>query len=281
MEDEKSVDFLKRKYQLVPDRRRQKKSKTLLRTVGIFLGFLALSGVALSFQIGNSNGDSGDANISFFSSFKSLVTSGDKELTGEEDDRINFLLLGIGGSGHAGPELTDTIMFGSYQPSTSEVGLLSIPRDLVVPIPEYGYRKINHVNAYGEVDDPGHGAEAAADVIGEVLDQEIHYTVKVDFDGFEELIDAIGGVDVYVDRGFVDYTYPTDDYLVQTVQFDEGWTHMNGDTALKYSRSRHGTNGEGSDFARAERQQKILVAVKEGAGDKVLTFDWIKLVSER
>ena len=75
--------------------------------------------------------------------------------------KLNFLLLGIGGTGHEGPELTDTIMFGSYQPSTTEVGLLSIPRDLIVPIPEYGYRKINHVNAYGEMDNPGHGMEAA------------------------------------------------------------------------------------------------------------------------
>ncbi|MBU1126393.1 LCP family protein [Patescibacteria group bacterium] len=267
MDEEKSVDFLKRKYQLVPDRHRQKIGKTALRAVVIVFIFLAISGTALSFKIKVPNNNVADNNLSLFSSFKNLVTSGEKDLVGEEDDRINFLLLGIGGEGHDGPELTDTIMFGSFQPSTSEVGLLSIPRDLIVPIPDYGYRKINHVNAYAEMDSPGSGLEESADVIGEILDQKIHYTVKVDFNGFEELIDAIGGVDVYVDRSFADYTYPTDDHLIQTIEFTEGWTHMDGDTSLKFARSRHGTNGEGSDFSRAERQQKILLAVK----DKILS----------
>lgn len=263
MEEENSVDFLKRKYQLAPDRQSHKKHKKLLRIGGIFFAILAVSGIALSFRLPAPSGNDSDASLSFFSTFKNLVTSGEKDLTGEEDDRINFLLLGIGGAGHDGPELTDTIMFGSYKPSTAEVGLLSIPRDLIVSIPDYGYRKINSINAYAESDNPGHGIETTSNVIGEVLDQDIHYTIKVDFDGFEQLIDSIGGVDVYVENSFADYTYPTNDDLVKTVRFDEGWTHMNGDVALQYARSRHGTNGEGSDFARAERQQKLLVAVKE------------------
>ncbi len=263
MDEEKSVDFLKKKYQLVPDRQSQKKHRTALKAVVIVFVFLAMTGIALSFQIKVPTQNGSDPSLSLFSSFKNLVTSGEKDLVGEEDDRINFLLLGIGGEGHEGPELTDTIMFGSFQPSTSEVGLLSIPRDLVVPIPDYGYRKINSVNAYAEMENPGSGIEETANLVGEIVDQKIHYTVKVDFDGFEELIDAVGGIDVYVDRSFADYTYPTDDYLVETIEFDEGWTHMDGSTALKFARSRHGTNGEGSDFARAERQQKILLAVKE------------------
>jgi len=61
----------------------------------------------------------------------------------------------------------------------------------------------------------------------------------------------------------VDYTYPTLDYGYQTVRFTEGDQTMDGDTALKYVRSRHGTNGEGSDFARSKRQQKVILAVKE------------------
>lgn len=205
----------------------------------------------------NSDGDG------FFSSVASFVSSGDRQLKGEENDRVNVLVMGIGGAGHDGPELTDTIIFGSLKPSTSEVGLMSIPRDLAIPIPGYGWRKINHANYFGEIEDPDHGARYASGVIGDVIGQDIQYYVKIDFAGFEQFIDALGGIDVYVERSFVDTTYPTDNHLVQTVAFEEGWQHMDGETALQFARSRHGTNGEGSDFARSRRQQKILLAVKD------------------
>lgn len=204
-------------------------------------------------------------NLSFLSSLKRLVVSGDKAVAGQDDDRVNILLLGVGGSGHDGPELTDTIIFGSLKPSTAEVGLISIPRDLTVNIPNYGYRKINSVNAFAEMDNRGSGPEAAAAMVETVLGEEVHYTVKVDFSGFEDIINDLGGIDVYVERSFTDTRYPLDDALgsIQTVSFTQGWTHMDGATALQFARSRHGSNGEGSDFARAARQQKMLLAVKD------------------
>ena len=265
MSDDHSVDFLKEKYNLAPSRHRAKRLKTTLRVVGITLGLFAIGGVVFSYNLAQEyQQDSAEyESFSFFSSFRSLVGSDEKDLTGEEDDRINFLLTGVGGAGHAGPELTDTIVFGSFQPSTSDIGMLSIPRDLAVPIPGYGYRKINHVNAYGELEEVGSGPEKTAELVGDLLDQAVHYYVKVDFNGFVDLIDAIGGIDVYVDQAFTDYSYPTDDYLVETISFDAGWQRMDGETALKFARSRHGTNGEGSDFARASRQQKIILAVKD------------------
>jgi LCP family protein required for cell wall assembly len=265
MKDEPSVDFLKEKYQLAPTRKRSRRGRKTIKVVAAVMGIVALGGLVFSYRLAQTpiaeSPDSG--HFSFFSSMRRLVTSGDKELTGEDDDRINFLLLGHGGAGHAGPELTDTIIFTSFRPSTSEIGMMSLPRDLIVAIPGYGYRKINHVNAYGELDETGSGAEVTADLIGEVLDQTVHYYIKVDFDGFEELLESIGGVDVYVDNAFTDYSYPTSNDLIQTVSFEEGWQHMDAETALQYSRSRHGTNGEGSDFARSRRQQKVILAVKE------------------
>ncbi len=204
-----------------------------------------------------------DDQPSLFNSFKRLVLSGDKESSAESDGRINVLLLGVGGTGHAGPELSDTIIFSSLDLETNNVGMLSIPRDLAVAIPGYGYRKVNHANAYGEQETSGGGPEFAAEVIGETLSQHIDHTVKIDFNGFEDLIDAIGGINVYVDRSFTDNQYPTEDDLIQTIEFEEGWQHMNGEVALQFARSRHGTNGEGSDFARAERQQKIILAIKD------------------
>ena len=221
-----------------------------------------IAGIVFSFT---SNGDEdGTGHPSFFGTVRGLVVSADKELKGEEGDRVNFLILGIGGAGHDGPELTDTIILASVRPSTKEVGMLSIPRDLSVPLEGYGWRKVNHVNAYGEEQRNGYGPTLAAKTIGEVFDQPVHYWVKVDFKGFEEFIDAIGGVDIDVERTFTDPAYPIDDGegTVIALEFAQGITHMDGETALRFVRSRHGNNNEGSDFARAARQQKVILAVK-------------------
>jgi len=263
--DEHSVDFLKKKYDLAPTRKKARRLRSTMKMVGTTLGLLAIVGVVFSYNLSQEI-DTHTQDVegfSLFGSFRNLVGSEEKGLVGENDDRINILLLGIGGAGHAGPELTDTIIFSSFQPSTKDVAMLSIPRDLAVPIPGYGYQKINHANAYGELEETGQGPIWASNIIGDLLNQDIHYYVKVDFGGFVDLINALGGVDIYVERSFTDYTYPTDDDLVQTISFEQGWQHMDGETALMFTRSRHGNNGEGSDFARAARQQKIILAVKE------------------
>ncbi len=213
--------------------------------------------------------------IPLLSQVKHLAESADRELKGEERDRINILLLGIGGKGHDGGQLTDTIIGASLKPSTKQVAMLSIPRDLAVPIEGSGYGRINAIAAYAEQDNPGSGGLAASQAIGDLLDEPMDYYVRVDFKGFEEIIDEVGGVDVYVEQSFDDYSYPIlgredhPDYYsrYEHLQFDEGWQHMDGSRALKYARSRHGTNGEGSDFARARRQQKIITAAR----DKVLS----------
>lgn len=198
-----------------------------------------------------------------------LIRSNDKLLKGEKEDRINFLLLGMGGAGHEGAFLTDTIILASFQPSSKKIAMISIPRDLVVPIPGYGWRKINNINAFAEAKERGSGGEVTQNVISEVLDIPIHYYIRVDFEGFKKLIDKLGGLSIYVDRSFTDYQYPTNDFKYQVISFKEGWQIMDGETALKFVRSRHGTNGEASDFARSRRQQKILVALKE----KIISFN--------
>ncbi|MBI4133349.1 LCP family protein, partial [Candidatus Uhrbacteria bacterium] len=201
--------------------------------------------------------------IPFVKRVRQLIRSADRSLDGERDDRINILLLGMGGVGHEGPYLTDTIILASIKPTTRQVALISIPRDLAVPIPDYGWYKINHANAYGEARARESGGELVRTVLSDVLDMPIHYYVRIDFDGFMKLINDLGGIDVYVERGFVDTSYPTgENGNVRTLAFDAGWQHMDGGSALEFARSRHGSNGEGSDFARARRQQKILQAVK-------------------
>ncbi|TAL19737.1 LytR family transcriptional regulator [Patescibacteria group bacterium] len=200
-----------------------------------------------------------------FASVGRLILSPERRLKGEAADRINVLILGIGGAGHDGPLLTDTILLASLKPSTHELSLLSIPRDLLADVPGYGWRRINSVNAYAETNSPGSGAAETARVLENVLGVTIPYYVRVDFAGFKKFIDALGGVLVYIDRSFTDNEYPTanPDEPPQTVSFAAGWQRLTGERALIYSRSRHGSNFEGSDFARSRRQQKIILAVKE------------------
>lgn len=199
----------------------------------------------------------------FVGKIKSLFASATRPVLGISEDRINIALLGVGGEGHDGSQLTDTILVASIKPSTKQVVMLSIPRDTLVKIPKYGMRKINEANALAEMDNPGSGPDVALETLEDFLGITIPYYVRIDFRGFEKLIDDIGGVDVYVDKPFTDYTFPTWDYKVRTVSFSKGWQHFDGAKALDFARSRHGNNFEGSDFARARRQQKILVAVRE------------------
>lgn len=277
------IDFLKQKYELHETKKNHLLFFSRLLVIVLVVG--AMVGTAFSYHVSTtSESQANFPKLSLFSTIRDFVDGND--LKGEKEDRVNVLLMGIGGEGHEGPQLTDTIIFASYQPSSGKIGLMSLPRDMTVPIPGYGYRKVNHANAFGEIDKKGTGPQLASQVIGEVLDEEIQYFVRVDFNGFVDLIDDIGGIDVYVDRGFTDPKYPSHgkeyaecaseesqeqeevvqkDYSCryEVLTFQEGWTHLNGETALKFVRSRHGTNGEGSDFARSARQQKVLLAVKD------------------
>jgi len=211
----------------------------------------------------------GEEKVSIIEQVRRLVGNSEKKLRGEERDRINILVLGEGGEGHDGPHLTDTIFFVTFKPSTSQVGILSLPRDLWIPLPGGGQAKINSVNANAEKDEPRSGGEEARKAIAALVDQPIDYYVRVDFSAFKTLIDDVGGVTVNVERTFTDFAYPTDHDLYKKVHFDKGWQTMDGNTALEYVRSRHGNAGEGSDFMRSRRQQKVMLALKE----KLVSFD--------
>lgn len=194
--------------------------------------------------------------------FSQLLTASQaKPVKGENEDRINLLLLGYGGAGHEGGGLTDTMLVISIKPSTHEVVMISIPRDLVVNFggkkpAEQQWRKINYALDYG-------GIKFAKEKVEQVLGLPINYYVRVDFEGFRQVIDDMGGVNVYVDNAFTDRQYPNYNYGYQTISFQTGWQIMNGERALQFARSRHGNHGEGSDFARSHRQEIILSAVRQ------------------
>lgn len=236
---------------------KSKKKPIIVAGVILFLVYFSLSPLIVAKNL------TGFSPSRIWTQLKNLGFNRDKLLKGEERDRINLLFLGMGGEGHDGAYLTDTIILASVKPSNSQVALLSVPRDLLVPIPGYGWRRVNNANAFGEVNQEENGAAFTAEVVSRAFSLPIDYFIRVDFNGFKQFIDDLGGVRINVEKPFTDSLYPTEDYKYQTISFQEGWQTMDGEEALKFTRSRHGSNGEGSDFARSRRQQKVLLAAKE------------------
>lgn len=207
-------------------------------------------------------------NVGVLETVKNFIFHSDNILDGQHADRINILLLGIGGPGHDGPYLSDTNIVLSIKPSTKEAALISIPRDLGVSLDEHGVRKINAADAFGEAQTPGAGGEYARQIFAKNFGLDIPYYVRVDFKAFQEIVDEVGGVTVNVPRTFSDSEFPGENFSYRTISFNAGLQAMNGAKALDFARSRHGNNGEGSDFSRSRRQQIILSALKE----KLLSF---------
>jgi LCP family protein required for cell wall assembly len=172
---------------------------------------------------------------------------------------VNILLLGIDRRpGETDPSRSDSIIIAHVDPDRHRVALLSLPRDLIVSIPGYGYSRINAAHVYGDLyPDLGGGIALARQTVGQLLGTPIDYAVQIDFEGFIGLIDSIGGIDVDIPTALYDGQYPTMDYNYMEVYFDPGLQHLDGSRALQYARIRHGD----SDFERARRQQQGIVAV--------------------
>ena len=205
-----------------------------------------------------------ETNASFLNTFKNIVTPNKIELKGITDERINILLLGIAGKGKPGNNLTDTIIVASFNTKTGKVALLSIPRDLYVEIPEMNYQsKINSVYEYGLQNyptDAQKSMEPMKKVIRNITSLDVHYWAIMNFDGFQEAVDAIGGINITNERDILDTRYPGPNYSYETFELAKGFHHLDGATALKYARMRH--NDPESDFGRAKRQQQVMQAIK-------------------
>lgn len=179
----------------------------------------------------------------------------------------NFLILGIRGEGTDSPNLADTIIVLSYNYIEKSPSMISVPRDLWVPSLQ---AKINTAYYYGEEASSGAGIQMAEAAILEDLGLPIHYTAVINFSIFKETIDLLGGIDVNIDPGFTDPLFPIsgkenaqpESSRYESVTFATGSAHMDGETALKFVRSRHATGDEGTDFARSRRQQQVISAIK-------------------
>jgi polyisoprenyl-teichoic acid--peptidoglycan teichoic acid transferase len=162
-------------------------------------------------------------------------------------DRINIALYGVDSREEGEPARSDTIIIVTIDPETNEVGMMSIPRDLVVEIPGLGREKINAAYAQG-------GRALTRAVVEYHFDINIHYYAEVDFNGFISIVDTIGGV--LIDNPAV---LKDDNYEWTRVYFPTGPQLMDGQTALRYVRTRYDDN----DFARGQRQQQVLRAMRQ------------------
>lgn len=185
------------------------------------------------------------------------------DFTGRE--RVNILLLGVDQRpderAQGLPSRSDTMIILTLEPQTRSAGLLSIPRDLWVPIPGHGENKINTAHFFGDLDRPGGGPALAKRTVELNFGVRIHYFARVDFRGFEKLIDTLGGITLDVERPIKDDEYPTEDYGIRRIFIPAGLQRMDGVTALWYARSRHSEN----DFGRMRRQQQVILAAQREA----------------
>lgn len=240
--------------------------------------------------------------------FKSImhnIPGVEDTLKGEKEGRINVLLLGMRGEDvPGGGLLADTIMVASVLPQENKVSLISVPRDLYVNNPGWGNKtKINAVHAAGEENGKKQGISDMEKVIGEVSGIPIHYAITINFEGFKEIVDAIGGVDIYLDSEFtealqfrggahrcdsVNFVVPSGTYETKKVTRKNGTfyfkeyplcfpkTPSECGGVFKLSAGDVTLNGEqalcyvrsretSNDFERAKRQQIILQLIKEKA----------------
>lgn len=182
--------------------------------------------------------------------------------TGQE--RVNVLLLGVDQrqDEKGQPTRSDTMIVLTLDPVSKTGGMLSIPRDLWVAIPlkEVGEERINSAHFFGDIYKyPGGGPALAKKTVSLNLGIPIHYYARVDFQGFERVVDSIGGINVDVQTPLRDDQYPDGNYGTIRIFIPAGLQHMDGQTALIFARSRHSD----SDFGRIKRQQQVLMALRE------------------
>lgn len=188
-----------------------------------------------------------------------------------DDERLNVLVLGVDAAPGRTTVLTDTMMVVSFDPVGKTASMVSLPRDLVnVPLgagDDFG-PKLNSLLSYADghpADFPKGGLRTLQDAIGELLGIPIHYNATMEFDGFIDMVDAVGGVDITVSRAIDDPGYDGFGADGRGWSITEGKHHLDGANALAYARSRKSA-GE-SDFTRAGRQQQLIVALKKAATD--------------
>jgi polyisoprenyl-teichoic acid--peptidoglycan teichoic acid transferase len=209
--------------------------------------------------------------------------SPDKPIKGQEEGRTNFLLIGVDNTGASG--LTDTIIIASYYHVPKKLVTINIPRDFLVDYRGNQF-KINELYQTAEGLSKGTGASELAGFLSKEFEIPMHYWATTNFSGTKELVKTVGDIDINIEKSFTDCEYPDENYGYMACQkFVAGQQQLNPERALIFSRSRHGNNGEGSDFARSKRQSMVIQALlqkvkSQNIVDNALKFsDFMKVLA--
>ena len=204
-------------------------------------------------------------------------------------DRTNILVLCKNGQGNDSPDLTDNIIFVSINHKNPRITMISLPRDIWVSELR---AKLNSVYFWGNKKGEKGGLILAKAVVEEILGEPVQYGTVIDFKGFIKIIDLLGGIEVDVERSFIDEKYPilgreNDECegdpefrcRYETIVFSQGKQVMDGELALKFVRSRNAQGDEGTDFARTKRQQKVIIAIRNRILSKEIILSPRKLLA--
>lgn len=292
----------RKSFYVKDENQKPKKKRKWLKITIIILAVLFVAGGAVAFKTGyilNKVSTKGG----LFSSLIHAVPGVGDTVKGEKEGRINILLLGMRGENvPGGGLLADTIMVASIKPAENKASIVSVPRDLYVKMPgTENQEKINAVYAHGMERGNQGGIEDMEKVIGEITGLDIHYGVSINFKGFTDLVDAIGGIEVTLDKPFTEleqfskehvcdgdkggvFTTPTGTYEYKKnekgkivaqyplctnsspecggdFKLPAGINKLDGTKALCYARARN----QSSDFERAKRQQQVIQIIKDKA----------------
>lgn len=292
----------RKSFYLKDEKNNSNKKRKWLKIILIILAVLFVAGGIVAFKTGyilNKVSTKGG----LFSSLVHAVPGVGDTIKGEKDGRINILLLGMRGENvPGGGLLADTIMVVSIKPAENKVAMISIPRDLYVKVPgTENQEKINAVYAHGIERGKQGGIEDMERVVGEITGMEIHYGISINFKGFTDLVNAVGGIEVTLDKPFNEalqfnedhvcdgnkggvFTTPTGKYEYKKNEkgkivaqyplctnsnpecggnfvLPAGLNKLDGDKALCYARARYGS----SDFERSKRQQLVIQRIKDKA----------------
>ena len=184
--------------------------------------------------------------------------------------RVTILIMGLDYRDWSSKEKysrSDTMILLTFDPLTKSAGILSIPRDMWVPIPGFDHGKINTAYFLGEAYNlPGGGPGLAIKTVEQFLGVPINYYAIINFDTFVKFIDEIGGVKIDIPNKITIDLLGDGSATKKTLK--PGVQVLPGEWALAYARNRHTENG---DFDRAERQQQVIMAIK----DRILTFNML------
>ncbi|WP_260284779.1 polyisoprenyl-teichoic acid--peptidoglycan teichoic acid transferase TagU [Peribacillus aracenensis] len=230
--------------------KKKKKKRTWLKVVGIIVLLFVLAGGAFAYSVWNHLTKTVDT---MHTPIDRTTDKRTKDLALSDQEPFSMLMLGVderdGDKGRS-----DTMIVLTVNPQNKSVKMLSIPRDTRTEIVGHGTQdKINHAFAFG-------GAKMSMDTVENFLDIPIDYYMKINMEGFKDIVDAVGGVTVQNDL----------DFTSDGIHFAKGTQNLNGKEALAYSRMRH--DDPSGDFGRQSRQRAIIEAViKEGASLSSLT----------